>query len=265
MSEIGTARLAITVARRLCRKKKITSTTISTASTSSISTWWTDARMPVVRSESTCTSRPAGSPACSSGSWRRMLSTVEITLAPGWRCTFRMMAGVNVAPTLPASPGSLPRALAALGRPGGGSVAPTLPASPGSLPPGGRSPPWGGPAAARWPPRSRLRLVRCPEGARLGAARRRLGGPHAPGFAWFAAPGALAALGRPGGGSVAPTLPASPGSLPPGGASACLGRPGAARTPAQARSRSFSAPFTTRATSIMRTGAPFFQDTMSRL
>ena len=45
----------------------------------------------------------------------------------------------NVAPTLPASRGSLPPegALPALGRPGGESEAPTLPASRGSLPPEG--------------------------------------------------------------------------------------------------------------------------------
>ena len=39
-------------------------------------------------------------------------------------------------------------------------------------------------------------------------------------------PGALAAVGRPGGGSEAPTLPAARGSLPPEGALATLGRPG---------------------------------------
>ncbi len=89
MSEMGTARLAMTVARRLCRKKKITSTTISTASTSSICTCSTEARMPVVRSDSTCTLMEAGSCDSSSGSWRLMPSTVAITLAPGWRCTFR--------------------------------------------------------------------------------------------------------------------------------------------------------------------------------
>ena len=38
--------------------------------------------------------------------------------------------------------------------------------------------------------------------------------------------GALAALGRPGGGSAAPTLPAAQRSLPPEGAFAALGRPG---------------------------------------
>ena len=55
ISEIGTDRLAITVARGLCRKAKITSTTSTTASTSSICTWCTEARMPVVRSDSTST------------------------------------------------------------------------------------------------------------------------------------------------------------------------------------------------------------------
>ena len=120
MSEMGTARLAMTVARRLCRKKKITSTTMSTASTSSSSTWWTEPRMPVVRSDSTCTLSDAGRPACSSGNSFLMLSTVAITLAPGWRCTLRMIAGVMEAPTLPTSCGSLPPegAPACWGRPG---------------------------------------------------------------------------------------------------------------------------------------------------
>ena len=94
MSEIGTARLAMMVARRLCRKAKITSTTITTASVSSSSTCITEARMPVVRSLSTSTSTEAGRPACSSGSRALIASTVWITLAPGWRWTFTMMAGL---------------------------------------------------------------------------------------------------------------------------------------------------------------------------
>ena len=65
---------------------------------------------------------------------------------------------------------------------------------------------------------------------------------------------------------MAPTLPAARGSLPPEGALACLGRPGAALwrslTPAHAPSRLFSALSTTRATSSMRTGAPLRHDTM---
>ena len=68
ISEIGTAMLAITVARRLPRNAKITSTTMTTASTSSISTCATDARMPVVRSASTVTLMLPGSDFCNSGS-----------------------------------------------------------------------------------------------------------------------------------------------------------------------------------------------------
>ena len=86
-----------------------------------------------------------------------------------------------VAPTLPASHGSLPPegVLAALGRPGGGSEAPTLPASHGSLP---------------------------PEGA-LAALGRPGGGSEAPtlpaSHGSLPPEGALATLGRPSGGSVA--------------------------------------------------------------
>ena len=101
-SEMGTARLAITVARRLCRKKKITSTTSTTASTSSSCTCSTEARMPVVRSDSTCTFSAAGRPACNSGSSALMASTVAMTLAPGWRCTLRMMAAVRGDSCVPA-------------------------------------------------------------------------------------------------------------------------------------------------------------------
>ena len=101
ISEIGTARLAITVARGLPRKAKMTSTTITTARTSSISTCRTEARMPVVRSESTSTRRFAGSAAVRSGSCFLIASTVAITLAPGWRCTLRMIAGRS-SPFLPA-------------------------------------------------------------------------------------------------------------------------------------------------------------------
>ena len=97
ISETGTAMLAITVARRLCRKAKMTSTTMTTASTSSICTWRTDARMPSVRSVSTASCTLCGSDSCSCGSWRLMASTVAMTLAPGWRCTFRMMAGASPA------------------------------------------------------------------------------------------------------------------------------------------------------------------------
>ena len=95
--EIGTAIDAIAVARRLCKNRKITSTTITTASSSSICTCSTEARMPSVRSDSTCTRTLPGRLCCSAGNSFLMASTVAITLAPGWRCTFRMMAGVSAA------------------------------------------------------------------------------------------------------------------------------------------------------------------------
>ena len=98
---MGTARLAMTVARRLCKKPKITSTTSTTASTSSNCTCSTEARMPRVRSASTCTSTAAGMPAVSCGSRARMASTVWMTLAPGWRCTLMMMAGTSGPPAWP--------------------------------------------------------------------------------------------------------------------------------------------------------------------
>ena len=103
-SEIGTARLAIKVARGLCRKAKITSTTRITASSSSICTWCTEARMPVVRSLSTSTFSDAGSPAVSSGKRFWIASTVAMTLAPGCRCTFRTIAGWSSPPLADQAP-----------------------------------------------------------------------------------------------------------------------------------------------------------------
>ncbi len=94
---MGTDRLAITVARQLCRNAKITSVTSTTARTSSNSTCSTDARMPAVRSLRMRTSSDEGSAACSSGNCALIASTVWITLAPGWRCTLTMMAGVSSA------------------------------------------------------------------------------------------------------------------------------------------------------------------------
>ncbi len=122
-SEIGTAIEAISVARGLCRKAKITSTTITTASTSSSSTCSTEERMPSVRSVSTVSCTLCGRLWPSCGSFFLIASTVAITLAPGWRCTFKMIAGDNRPPRCAASPAALPPegALAAFGRPGGGS------------------------------------------------------------------------------------------------------------------------------------------------
>jgi hypothetical protein len=93
-SDSGTERLGINVADGLRRKTKITATTRTIARPSSNSTSATEARIVVVRSVSTVTSTAAGSDACSAGSSDWMLSTTEITLAPGWRCTFMITAGV---------------------------------------------------------------------------------------------------------------------------------------------------------------------------
>ena len=51
--------------------------------------------MVMVRSVSTVTSTAAGSAACSCGSSALMRSTTSMTLAPGWRWTLRMTAGVR--------------------------------------------------------------------------------------------------------------------------------------------------------------------------
>ncbi len=71
-----------------------TITTITTDSASSNCTSRTDARMVVVRSVTTRTSSAAGSDCCKFGSSFLMPSTTWMTFAPGWRCTFRMIAGV---------------------------------------------------------------------------------------------------------------------------------------------------------------------------
>jgi hypothetical protein len=126
ISEIGTATLAMTVARRLPRNAKITSTTRATASSSSFSTSATEARMPVVRSASTSTCTDAGNPACSCGNCCLIASTVAITFAPGCRCTLTMIAGISV----PASPSrqSLATTSAAASAPVGGCRAHESPA-----------------------------------------------------------------------------------------------------------------------------------------
>ena len=94
-SDSGTERLGIRVARALRRNTKITSTTRMTASVSSNSTSCTEARMVTVRSVRMLTSIAAGSEACNCGSSALMPSTTAMTLAPGCRWIFRMMAGVS--------------------------------------------------------------------------------------------------------------------------------------------------------------------------
>src|SRR5579872_3083952 len=93
-SDSGTESEGISVADRLRRNRKITATTSTTASASSNSTSETEARIVLVRSVSTVISTACGNVACSEGSSEVMLSTTEITLAPGWRWTLTMTAGV---------------------------------------------------------------------------------------------------------------------------------------------------------------------------
>src|SRR6185437_13535088 len=93
-SDSGTDRLGMMVAGILRRNRKITSTTRMTASDSSNSTSWTEARMVLVRSVRIETSTAAGSDADSAGSSFLMRSTTWITFAPGWRWMLRMMPGV---------------------------------------------------------------------------------------------------------------------------------------------------------------------------
>ena len=68
---------------------------ITTSAIASISSNWvsvTDARMLVVRSESTFTLTDFGRLSISCGSMVRMLSAVSMMFAPGWRCTFITIA-----------------------------------------------------------------------------------------------------------------------------------------------------------------------------
>ncbi len=92
-SDSGTATLGIRVAETLRRNRKVTITTSAIASISSNCTSVTEARMVVVRSDSTFTSSVAGSAACNCGSSALMRSTTSMTLAPGWRWMFSTIAG----------------------------------------------------------------------------------------------------------------------------------------------------------------------------
>ena len=72
----------------------MTITTSATASISSNCTSDTEARIVVVRSVSSETSTLPGSVSFNCGSSALARLTTSIMLAPGWRCTLRMMAGV---------------------------------------------------------------------------------------------------------------------------------------------------------------------------
>src|SRR5271155_4313160 len=82
-SDSGTDRLGMIVAGTLRRNRKITSTTSTTASDSSNSTSLTEARIVLVRSDSTVTSTLAGMELRMSGNTLRIWLTTAMTLAPG--------------------------------------------------------------------------------------------------------------------------------------------------------------------------------------
>ena len=93
----GTDRLGMMVPGSVRRKMKITNTTSTTASASSNSTSATEARMVTVRSPRTAMSSACGSVALICGNSALMRSTTWMMLAPGWRCTLTMIAGVRFA------------------------------------------------------------------------------------------------------------------------------------------------------------------------
>ena len=95
--ESGTATAGISVAEALRRKRKITITTSAIDTINSICTSLIEARMVLVRSVSNATSTDAGIAACNCGNIFLMRSTVSMTFAPGWRCTFKITAGVVLA------------------------------------------------------------------------------------------------------------------------------------------------------------------------
>ena len=82
------------VALTLRRNTKITSTTRAIANSSSNSTSEIEDLIPVVRSVSVVTCTPLGRLTCSCGNNCLMLLTTLMVLAPDWRCTFTMTAGV---------------------------------------------------------------------------------------------------------------------------------------------------------------------------
>ena len=113
ISEIGTARLAITVARRLCRKTKITSTTSTTASTQldlDVLDRGADAGGAV--GQHVDLAAIAGSAACSSGSCFLIASTVRDHV--GARLALHVEDDRRAQLAAPAGPGAEPRVLGAL-------------------------------------------------------------------------------------------------------------------------------------------------------
>jgi len=92
-SASGTVMLGMSVAQKLRRNRRMTSTTRAIVSPSVNSTSATEARMVVVRSRMVFTSIAGGIRAVSCGSWSLIWSTVSMTLAPGCLKTARITPG----------------------------------------------------------------------------------------------------------------------------------------------------------------------------
>ncbi len=93
MIDSATATPGISVARGSRRKRKMVPTTSAIVSIRVERTSATEARMVVVRSDTTLTWTDGGRAASSPGNSALMRSTVSITLAPAAGSTFRMIAG----------------------------------------------------------------------------------------------------------------------------------------------------------------------------
>ena len=94
ISETGSATPAMMVARPERRKISTTMTTSATLRHRVNCTSWMEARMVPVRSCTSVELDAGGSAASRRGSSALSRSTVSMTLAPGWRCTSMMTAGV---------------------------------------------------------------------------------------------------------------------------------------------------------------------------
>ena len=97
MSDTGTTTAGMTVWRTLRRKTKTTRITRPIEISIVIWTSWTEARMVVVRSESTDSVIAGGIDAWSVGSSARIPSTAAMMLAPGSRDTMISTAGLPFA------------------------------------------------------------------------------------------------------------------------------------------------------------------------
>ena len=93
-SELGSTSAAISVARTLCRKAKMTRITRPSASSSVKFTSCSESLTKRERSKCTCRRTLSGSSASICGSIARMRSATATVFAPGWRCTASTMARV---------------------------------------------------------------------------------------------------------------------------------------------------------------------------